>query len=270
MPDDPYVVGELEAIRAAIAIEGKEGGNKISALFKQDALQTRRRLILAWFGLFMNRWSGRINLVVYYMPIVLVENVGTQAHRAQLIAGFVELMFVVGNTLPAFALDKLGRKRVMMTGRGLLSFCMLMISVDSTSAASIAFFFLYMLIFGATVNVVPWVWGPELLPLEAKAKGVAISVSSHWMWNFCIVMITPILINRIGWKTYLIFMILLALFVPFVWWAYPETSGLSLEEIDNLFLPEGMKNEVVRSNSVAGYAKDVEAGQESYAYETKA
>lgn len=93
-PDDPYVVGELEAIRAAIAIEGKEG-SKISALFKKDALQTRRRVILAWFGLFMNQWSG-INLVVYYMPTVLVENVGMGAGRAQLIAGFVELMFVVG------------------------------------------------------------------------------------------------------------------------------------------------------------------------------
>lgn len=32
-------------------------------------------------------------------------------------------------------------------------------------------------------------------------------------------------------------MILLALFVPFVWYFYPETSGLSLEEVDNLFLP---------------------------------
>lgn len=32
-------------------------------------------------------------------------------------------------------------------------------------------------------------------------------------------------------------MILLALFVPFVHFCYPETSGLSLEEIDNLFLP---------------------------------
>lgn len=50
-------------------------------------------------------------------------------------------------------------------------------------------------------------------------------------------MITPVLINRIGWKTYLIFMILLALFVPFVYFCYPETSGLSLEEIDNIFLP---------------------------------
>lgn len=85
-----------------------------------------------------------------------------------------------------------------------------------------------MLVFGATVNVVPWVWGPEILPLEARSRGVAISVSSHWMWNFCIVMITPVLISRIGWKTYLIFMILLALFVPIVYFCYPETVSLLL------------------------------------------
>ena len=123
------------------------------------------------------------------MPTVLVTNVGMPAHRAQLIAGFVELMFVVGNTLPALALDRMGRKKTMMVGCGLLSGCMLCISVllsfnkPKTSEASIAFFFLYMLIFGASVNVVPWVWGPEILPLEARTRGTAISVSAHWMWS---------------------------------------------------------------------------------------
>lgn len=184
--NDPYIVGEIEAIRAALAIE--QGTQKISALFKSDILQTRKRVILAWFGLFMNQWSG-INLVVYYMPTVLVQNVGMPAGRATLIAGFVELMFVVGNTLPAFRLDRMGRKKTMMVGCGLLSLCMLCISVllsfgkQKTSEASIAFFFLYMLIFGASVNVVPWVWGPEILPLEARARGTAISVSAHWMWS---------------------------------------------------------------------------------------
>lgn len=56
--DDPYVQGEMEAIRAAIAIETGQGAGKISSLFKNDILQTRRRVILAWFGLFMNQWSG--------------------------------------------------------------------------------------------------------------------------------------------------------------------------------------------------------------------
>lgn len=61
--NDPYVVSEIQAIRSAIAIESGEGAQKISALFKSDILQTRRRVLLAWFGLFMNQWSG-INLVV--------------------------------------------------------------------------------------------------------------------------------------------------------------------------------------------------------------
>ena len=124
--DDEYIQGEIEAIRAAIAIETGQGAQKVFGLFKKDILQTRRRVLLAWFGLFMNQWSG-INLVVYYMPTVLVENVGMPASQAQLVAGFVELMFVVGNTLPAFALDRLGRRRIMMTGCALLSFCMMMI-----------------------------------------------------------------------------------------------------------------------------------------------
>lgn len=77
-------------------------------------------------------------------------------------------------------------------------------------------------------------------------------------------MITPVLINRIGWKTYLIFMILLALFVPFVYFCYPETSGLSLEEIDNIFLPEdkqvrklsyAVEGGLLREGSVTSYGR---------------
>lgn len=61
-------------------------------------------------------------------------------------------------------------------------------------------------------------------------------------------MITPVLINRAGWKTYLLFTILLAVFVPIVLFGYPETSGLSLEEIDNLFLPADRQ---VRAGSIS-------------------
>ena len=50
-------------------------------------------------------------------------------------------------------------------------------------------------------------------------------------------MITPILISGIHWATYIIFTCTLAVFVPIVYFCYPETSNLSLEEVDNLFLP---------------------------------
>lgn len=68
-----------------------------------------------------------------------------------------------------------------------MMFIAALLSVKDNKAASIAavaFFFLYMLIFGGSINVVPWVYGPEVLPLEARTRGTSISVSSHWMWNF--------------------------------------------------------------------------------------
>lgn len=71
------------------------------------------------------------NAVVYYLPTVLVSNVGLDPSRAQLIAGFIQIMFPLGNTLPALALDKMGRKKTMVVGCSLLSFCMMMITIVS-------------------------------------------------------------------------------------------------------------------------------------------
>ncbi|PIB00072.1 Sugar transporter STL1 [Cercospora beticola] len=201
-PDDPYVIEEMAVIRAAVALERREGGQSYMSVFKPDALQTPRRVALAWFGLFMNQMGG-INLVVYYMPTVLVQNVGLSLNTSLLIAGFVQMMFI------------------------------------------------FMLIFGGTINVVPWVYGPEILPLEARTRGTSISVSAHWLWNFFIVMITPVLINRIDWATYIIFTITNAAFVPIVYFFYPETSKISLEDIDKLFLPEDMQ-EFANRNSMDG------------------
>jgi hypothetical protein len=63
-------------------------------------------------------------------------------------------------------------------------------------------------------------------------------------------MITPVLINRLGWKTYLIFMALAFSFVPIIYFFYPETSNYSLEEIDNIFLKPEDRSE--RSSTLTG------------------
>lgn len=59
--EDEYVVAEMESIRKVIALEQHEGAQSWTSVFKKDALQTRKRVGLAWFGLFMNQLSG-INL----------------------------------------------------------------------------------------------------------------------------------------------------------------------------------------------------------------
>ena len=107
-------------------------------------------------------------------------------------------MFPIGSLLPTLALDKMGRRSTMMWGSAGLSFSMMMVAAllsqaDETprgrafAAGSVAFFFTYMLIFGASMNCVPWVYVPEILPLHARTKGTAIGVSSNWLWNFTVV-----------------------------------------------------------------------------------
>lgn len=57
-PTDPYIVSEMEMIEANIAMEKSETSGKFFSLFKTDHLKTRRRVILAYFVLFMNQMGG--------------------------------------------------------------------------------------------------------------------------------------------------------------------------------------------------------------------
>lgn len=50
-----------------------------------------------------------------------------------------------------------------------------------------------------------------------------------------IVMITPILLAHIHWRTYLLFALVNAAFLPLIYATYPETARRSLEEIDLIF-----------------------------------
>lgn len=60
-------------------------------------------------------------------------------------------------------------------------------------------------------------------------------------------MITPIIINRLKWKAYLIFMALNLAFIPIIYFFYPETSNLALEEVDHIFAGGGNPVAVARN-----------------------
>jgi MFS family permease len=101
-------------------------------------------------------------------------------------------MFVIGSFFPTFSVDRVGQRAPMMWGSFGLGRCMMMVSIllsfkgaaneHATSSASVAFFFLYMLIFGTSINCIPWVYVPEILPLHARVKGTAVGTSSNWIW----------------------------------------------------------------------------------------
>lgn len=56
-----------------------------------------------------------------------------------------------------------------------------------------------------------------------------------------------ILLANIGWRTFIIFAVLNALFIPLVYMFYPETQGITLEDIPLLFSKGGVTGGVLHS-----------------------
>lgn len=54
-------------------------------------------------------------------------------------------------------------------------------------------------------------------------------------FTFLVVEITPVSIKSIGYRTYIYFAIFNACFIPLIYFFYPESASLTLEQIDYLF-----------------------------------
>jgi hypothetical protein len=89
-----------------------------------------------------------------------------------------------------------------------------------------------------------WVYPAEILPLSLRAKGTGLAAAADFLGNFVVVEITPPALKNIGYKTYIIFAVTNIVTAIVCWAFYPETSGLSLESIDMLFVPEAMESDI--------------------------
>ena len=89
--------------------------------------------------------------------------------------------------------------------------------------------------FAATWGPVVWVYQNEVLPLRVRAIGTAIATLMNWCSNAIIGKIAPLLLEALGAYTYAIFAVICAAMTLFSIIYIPETRGLSLEAMEDLF-----------------------------------
>jgi hypothetical protein len=78
--------------------------------------------------------------------------------------------------------------------------------------------------------------------MRTRTMGASVSTCTNWLSNFAVVMFTPIFINQSKWGCYLFFAVINLLYIPVIYFFYPETAGRTLEEIDIIFAKAFVEN----------------------------
>lgn len=232
-----------------VAVEEAIGAGSWKDLLKDDAIHSRRRLLIAC-SIQIFQQLGGINAIIYYSSTLFQNSIGFDQHFSSLMAGFLQTWFFVASFIPWLLIDRVGRRIL------LLSMISLMAGVMATQAALIyqvqnktsvahgagiaaaVMLFIFEGAFTIGFQATVWVYPSEILPLRLRQRGSAISTSANWICNFAIVQFTPPAIKNIGWKTYIIFAILNSAWLPVIYIFYPETKGLALEDVDRIFAGE--------------------------------
>lgn len=235
--DDPYIHAEFTAIKDTV-LESQQG--RFRDLFTMDENRHFHRTVLAYLIQVSQQASG-INLITYYSETIYQTQIGLSGFTARILAAANGTEYFAASWIAVWCIEKYGRRPLMLFGSAgmVASMAILaaMTAVGGTGPGIVAaaLLFLFNSFFAVGWLGMTWLYPAEIVPLRIRAPANALSTSANWIFNFMVVMITPVAFSSIGYKTYIIFAAINAFIMPVVYFFYPETAYRSLEEMDTIF-----------------------------------
>ena len=185
-------------------------------------------------GMF-NQLSG-INAILYYLNDIFAA-AGFSKVSGDLQAVAVGSMNLMATLLAMSVIDKLGRKTLLLIGSVGTAVCLAGVSgvFFTQSHRSYLLWLLvgYIAFFAISQGAVIWVYIGEVFPNRVRAKGQALGSSSHWIMNALIAYTFPQLAKSSGAYPFVLFAIMMALQFFVVLFFYPETKGVTLEQMQH-------------------------------------
>ena len=189
---------------------------------------------------------GGINLVTYYATVVFEESLGFDAKQSRFLTGWLGTSYFISATLALFVVDKLGRRKLLITGALGMALTLLVAAIGLSQSGqpnsspvgayiATAMFFVFNAFFALGWLGVTWLYPAEVTPIRIRAEANGLSTAANWLFNFAIVQVAPIMIQALAWKTYLVFMCFNLAFIPVTYFTLVETKGYKLERIDKIF-----------------------------------
>lgn len=182
---------------------------------------------------FFNQLSG-INAILYYLNDIFAFAGFSQmsGDLQAVLVGFTNLIFTV---IAMSVIDKMGRKKLLLIGAVGTAACLAgvaaIFSMNRYQNLLVWLLVGFIASFAFSQGAVIWVYLSEVFPNRVRAKGQSLGSLSHWLMNAAISFAFPTLA---AWSKSIPFaffaaMMVLEFFV--VLFVYPETSGVTLEEM---------------------------------------
>ena len=185
-------------------------------------------------GMF-NQLSG-INAILYYLNDIFAA-AGFSKMSGDLQAVAVGSMNLVATLLAMTVIDKLGRKTLLLIGSVGTAGCLAGVSgvffTESHQSYLLWLLVAYIAFFAISQGAVIWVYISEVFPNRVRAKGQALGSSSHWIMNAIIAYTFPQLAKSSGAYPFVLFSVMMVVQFFVVLFFYPETKGVTLEQMQH-------------------------------------
>ncbi len=201
-----------------------------------EALFSRKYLfpifLAVTIGMF-NQLSG-INAILYYLNDIFAHaGFSKVSGSLQAVAvGGTNLLFTM---IAMSVIDRIGRKILLLIGAVGMALCLAGVATIFFTGQHQSFLLPlligYIACFAFSQGAVIWVYLAEVFPNAVRAKGQSLGSFSHWCMNALISGTFPLLAASSGGYPFVFFAAMMVLQFFVVLFVYPETKGLSLEEM---------------------------------------
>ena len=181
-----------------------------------------------------------IDTIIYYGPIIFLES-GFKTDSALLASVMIGITNLIFTFVGMAMVDKAGRKFLLLVGLAgmgismmLVGFCM---QSDMISAKwTLLWIMTYIASFAMSIGVVIWVYLSEIYPTRVRGQALSVATMVLWLGNVILTQLFPIMMERFSGGTFYIFSFICLLAFIFTWTMVKETRGVSLEEIEKIWV----------------------------------
>jgi sugar porter (SP) family MFS transporter len=219
---------ELNAITASIHLERSSASESI----------LQRKYVLPIFlavsaGAF-NQLTG-INACLYYLNDIFAA-AGASKYSAGMQSVTIGCTNLIFTLIAMSVIDHFGRKKLLLTGTAGVCIFLALIGQIFRSGQHQSWLvwmvMAFMGFFAISQGAVIWVYISEIFPTRVRAKGQAIGTSTLWIMNALISALFPILAKKSSATPFFFFAAMMLVDFVLVAAIYPETKGVSLEELE--------------------------------------